>query len=183
MPRTTRGLRSAALLLCALATTMPATAHASGPVNATATFDEASLVLNSRGSVVAIDICAHGDASFLFITGSWTMRVNAARSNGSTFTAAPGNSGVPMFDGCVRVPVQGATTLSIDATLDYSGAGGDVQGHAGQSFYWCKECPPQPHISRLVFAGCQPAWVTSDSFLNLDNILEAVLTATQNQCA
>ncbi|MDQ1684640.1 MAG: hypothetical protein QOC82_1377 [Frankiaceae bacterium] len=159
--------------------TTPASAE---PINAHAQFDTApDIAYDSRNRALAVDICAEGSADLLFVTGSWTMTVTATLSGVTTFSATAGNSGVPDFPHhCIRVPLDGASELEINGTLDYQGIGGDTTGHASTEFTYCRNC--KGSNLALLAGGCLPAMFYASEWTDLDNLVDAVTNTTINTC-
>jgi len=152
------------------------------PINAHAQFDNApGIVYDSRSRAIAVDMCATGSAYLLFVTGSWTMTVTATRSGVTTFTGTAANSGVPDFPHhCIRVPIDGASELEINGTLDYQGVGGDTTGHASAEFTYCRNCAGTS--TGLLVGGCLPVDFYSNQWVDLDNIVDAIVQTTVNTC-
>lgn len=148
-------LIAATAILGALATAMPA--NATGPVGSPSPvypymkFKPVTTVKDSRGKITAYELCAEGDATFLYVFGAWDFRIDGTRATtggaaGPVVDEHDSRSGWPLYGNCLTVARLGYTVGHAHATFSYDGVGGDLPYTIEHTFTWCEGCP-NPQIA------------------------------------
>jgi hypothetical protein len=134
-------------LAMALAAAVAAPAGAAPqPVYPEMHFEPVEVIRDSRGRITAYQLCAAGDATFLYVFGAWDYRVDGTRSGtagavGPAITERHGDSGDPQYRHCHTVARLGYANGSAHATFSYNGVGGNAPYTIERTFAWCEGCP------------------------------------------
>src|SRR3954462_2886864 len=84
-------------------------------------FDQATVLKDSAGRIIGYQLCAHGNASFLYVSGAWDYRMDGTRTALDGRTGPPveehdGLTASPYYDHCLNVLRLGYQTGHVDAT-------------------------------------------------------------------
>jgi len=96
----------------------------------------ATVTASARNYSTYVVGCWHGDASTLYVTGSWIVSETMSRSDGTAVKDTQILTGSPTGGGCISIPKNGTAAGEFTIQAQYVGVGGQVYGSGEASAAW-----------------------------------------------